>query len=140
MALPWLPEEEIHPVYMLLELPITELLDSEKHFVKPFRSYYNKTWLSGKNNLSVFYYEKATNGAESYHKKLKPYIKAPHPNIWRFMENLNNIISDYDIELQRLSEGQDITRGSSNNTKTKIIHRKDLRERFLNQNVSMQWH
>ena len=58
MALPWLPEEEIYPIYLLLELPITELLDSEKHLVKAFRSYFNKTWLRGDSNLSVFIMKK----------------------------------------------------------------------------------
>ena len=49
------------------------------------------------------------------------------------MESLNNIISDYDIELQRLSDGQDTTRGINKNNNTKIILRKDLREKFINQ-------
>ena len=38
MSLPWLPEEEIHPVYLRLELPIAELLDCEKKLVKAFRT------------------------------------------------------------------------------------------------------
>ena len=93
--------EEIFPVYLSLELSITELLESEKNMVIVFRTYFNKTWLSGNINLSVFYYEQATNnGAESYHKTLKSYIKTAHPNIWRFMDSLNNIISDYDIEFE----------------------------------------
>ena len=118
MALPWLPEEEIYPVYLLLELPTTDLLEAEKNPVKAFRTYFNRTWLSGNNNLSVFYYEQATyNGAESYHKTLKSYMKIPHLNIWRFMESLNNIISDYDIEFQRLTNDLVTTRGTNYNTR-----------------------
>ena len=55
MELPWLPEEEMYPVYLLFELPTAELLESERNLVKAFRTYFNKTWLSGNNNLSVFY-------------------------------------------------------------------------------------
>ena len=41
MALPWLPEEEIYPVYLLLELPSTDLLEAEKNLMKAFRTYVN---------------------------------------------------------------------------------------------------
>ena len=141
MALPWLPEEEIYPVYLLLKLPTTDLLEAEKNLVKAFRTHFNRTWLSGNNNLSVFYYEQATNnGAESYHETLKSYMKIPHPNIWRFMESLNNIISDYDIEFQRLTNGLATTRGTNYNTRTKLIRRKELRENLINQTcTSLQY-
>ena len=141
MALHWLPEEEIYPVYLLLELPTTDLLEAEKNLVKAFRTYFNRTWLSGNDNLSVFYYEQATNnGAESYHKTLKSYMKIPYPNIWRFMESLNNIISDYDIEFQRLTNGLATTRGTNYNTRTKLIRRKELRENLINQTcTSLQY-
>ena len=57
-ALPWLPEEEIHPACLRLELPIAKLI--------------GHGWLCGNDNLSVFYYEKATkNGAVCYLEKLK---------------------------------------------------------------------
>ena len=134
LALPWLPEEEIYPVYLSLEIPITDLVDSEKAFVKALRTLFSKTWLSRNNPLSVFYYEKATNnGAESYHKKLRSYLKGPHPNIWRFVESLNNVISDYDLELERLSKGEDTTRAANSITKAKTERRKELRENLLNQ-------
>ena len=56
MALPWLPEEEIYPVYLSLEIPINDLVESEKTLVKALRAYFNKTWLCGNSSLSVFYY------------------------------------------------------------------------------------
>ena len=100
-----LVEEEIYPVYLLLELPTTDLLEAEKNLVKAFGTIFNRTCLSANNNLSVFYYEQGkTNGAESYHKT-QAYMKIPHPNIWRIMEYLNNIFSDYDTEFQRLTNG-----------------------------------
>ena len=71
MALPLLPEVEIHKVYISLELPTSELDDSAKELIKYFRTYLNRTWICGNVSLSVFYYENATNnGPESYHKSL----------------------------------------------------------------------
>ena len=100
----------IRSVYFSLELTLLGLQDSEKELINIFRSYFNKIWINRNVNLSVFYYEKTTNnGAESYHKCLKSYFKTPHPNIWKFMGNLNNVITDYDIELQRLLENHETT-------------------------------
>ena len=48
------------------------------------------------------YLDATNNGAESYHKTLKSIIKTPHPNVWKFIACLDNIISDNDTELQRL--------------------------------------
>ena len=103
MALPLLPEEEIHGVYISLNQPIFQIDDSTKELITKFRMYLNRTWITGNINLSVFYYENTTNnGVESYHKSLKSYIKTPHPNIWKFMACLDNIIADNDIEFLRL--------------------------------------
>ena len=55
-------------------------------------------------------------------------MKIPHHNISRFMENLNNIISDY----VRLTNGLATTRGSNYNTRTKLIRRKEIRENLIN--------
>ena len=86
MALHFLPEEEIRSTYISLELPLLELLDSEKELVKLFISNFNRTWINGNVNLSVFYYTKAkNNGAESYHKCLKSYSNTPiltYGNLW----------------------------------------------------------
>ena len=96
-------------------------------------SYFHKFWIFGSPNLSVFYYEKApNNGAESYHKTLKSYMKVPHPNIWKFMASLKNVMSDYDIESQRLMEGLDTTRGCNPFTKEKIDRRNIAKEKYLN--------
>ena len=94
-----------------LEIPSLGLLNSEKEMVKRFRIYFTKRWINEHGNLSVFYYENATNnGAESYHKTLNSYIKISHPSICNFMGYLGNIISDIDLELQRLLQGLETTR------------------------------
>ena len=133
MALPLLPEEDILPVYLSMAIPSTDLNDTEKELVNKFRNYFSRTWLIGKINLSVFIYENATNnGAESYHKSLKPIIKTPHPNVWKFIACLDNVISDYNIELQRLLQGTETTRGANSNTKAKRNSRNKYKEKYLN--------
>ena len=79
----FLPEEHIRSTYLSLELPSLGLIDPEKELVKILGIDFNRTWINGNVNLSVVYYDKATNnGAKSYHKSLKSYFKTPHPNIW----------------------------------------------------------
>ena len=98
MGLPLLPEEILH-VFLSLEIPSLGLLNSEKEMVKRFRIYFTKRWINEHGNLSVFYYENATNnGAESYHKTLNSYIKISPSCIWNFMGYLGNVISDIDLD------------------------------------------
>ena len=39
------------------------------------------------------YQDATNNGAESCHKTLKSIIKTPHPNVWKLIACLDNIIS-----------------------------------------------
>ena len=39
MALAFLPKEEIRSIDLLLELPLADILDSEKELIKSFRNY-----------------------------------------------------------------------------------------------------
>ena len=48
------------------------------------------------------------------------------------MAYLNNIISDIDLELQRLKAGYDTTRASNSVTKAKTERRNECKDRFLN--------
>ena len=64
--------------------------------------------------FSLYYEKTINNGAEYYHKCLKSHFKTHHPNIWKFLERLNNVISDYDNELQRLLQGHETTRDLRN--------------------------
>ena len=133
MALPFLPEEHIRNINLSLEMPLAGFSDAEKELIHRFKSYFHKFWINGSANLSVFYYEKATNnGAESYHKTLKSYMKVPHPNRWKFMASLKNVMSDYDIESQRLMGGLDTTTGCNSFTKAKIDRRNIAKEKYLN--------
>ena len=133
MGLPLLPEEDILPVFLSLEIPSVDLLYPEKEMIRRFRMYFTKTWMNGHCSFSVLYHKNATNnGAESYHKTINTYIKVSHPNIWNFMLYLNNIISDFDFELQRLKEGHATTRGSNSVTNAKRDRRNECKQQLLN--------
>ena len=133
MGLPLLPEEDILPVFLSLEIPSVDLLYPEKEMIRRFRMYFTKTWMNGHCSFSVFYYKNATNnGAESYHKTINTYIKVSHPNIWNFLLYLNNIISDFDSELQRLKECHATTRGSNSVTNAKRDRRNECKQQLLN--------
>lgn len=132
MSLPFLTEEDIHPTYLAINLS-TELNDHELNVVGSFKKYFLKNWIDGNESLSVFYYEFTTNnGAESYHKNLKSSIKTNHPNIWKFLSSLENIITDNDLEIRRLDNGLTITRPP----KTKILlnnqRRIEYKTKYLN--------
>ena len=52
------------------------------------------------------------------------------------MASLNDMISDNDIELQRLMEGLDTTRGPNSYTKTKTDRRNFAKENYLDGSFS----
>ena len=52
MALPFLPEEHIRHTYLPLDIPLADLLDSEKELVH--KVIFNKFRINGNANLSVF--------------------------------------------------------------------------------------
>ena len=55
MGLPLLPEEEIFPAFLSLEIPSVDSSDAEKEMIEKFRIYFTKTWINDHHNLSVFY-------------------------------------------------------------------------------------
>ena len=72
-----------------------------------------RQWINNtpSEELSVYSFQQTTNnGAEIYHGKLKKDIVVSHPRIWSFIEILNNTIYDTDLDIERLSNGIDITR------------------------------
>ena len=88
----------------LLEIP--EVIKLNKYF--------KKRWLNqiSSEELSIFDISNIStnNSAESYHTKLKAIVKTSHPRIWTFITTLNEIIEDVDNDIERLSQGREITR------------------------------
>ena len=132
MSLPFLTEEDIRPIYLAINLS-TELNDHELKIVGSFKKYFLKTWIDGSESLSVFYYEFNTNnGAESYHKNLKSSIKTNHPNIWKFLSSLENIMTDNDLEIRRLDNGLTITRTPKPKVLLNNQRRTEYKTKYLN--------
>ena len=68
----------------------------------------------------------------SYHKNLEAIIKTLHRNIWKFTTCLENVITDYDIEYQRLFQGFETTREHNSIAKAKRTKRNSCKDKFLN--------
>ena len=101
MAMPLLPESEILGAFSLLEQEMFHHNETEDQLIKMLKVYYKKTWIIGQKKLSVFSAENATNnGAEAFHKTLKSVSTVHHPNIWKFLSDLNKVILDFELEYQ----------------------------------------
>ena len=130
MSFPFLSEEDIPPTYLALHIPIVGLTEIELQMVGLFKNYFSITWIEESASISIFYYEFNTNnGAESYHKSLNSYIKTNHPNIWKFLSGLQNVMKDYDLELQRLNNGLEITRAPKQKILLNIQQRTEYKTR-----------
>ena len=124
MALPLLPESDILGAFSLLQQEIFYHNEIEDQLIKKLKVYYKKTWIIGQKGLSVFSAENATNnGAEAFHKTLKSVITVHHPNIWKFLFDLNNVILDFELEYQRLEQGLEITRKPKRQTSENAARR-----------------
>ena len=133
MALPFLPEEDITSTYFAIKKSFVDLTPTEMELVKSLENYFYKTWIDGNESMSVFYYQFSTNNnAESYHKSLKSNIKTSHPNIWKFLSSLEDIILDFDLEMRRLEEGLLITRGSNPKSRKNADLRIQYKNKYLN--------
>ena len=106
-----LPEEDILPTYLDVELWLSGLTNNKLQYVRISKKYISKNWMNRSESLSVFHDEFTTNnGAESYHKSLNGYIKTNHPNTWKFISSLNNITRDYYLKQRILENRLEITR------------------------------
>jgi hypothetical protein len=135
MSLPLLPSENMFPTWNVLEQQFIDLEVVDQLKLTQFKEYFRNQWINGfhPTELAVQDYESATNnGAESFHSKLKFLIKVSHPNIWRFMQVLNNVIKDSRNDIDRLNNGLDISRPRKKQT-VRILQRRNLcRQRLAN--------
>ena len=104
---------------------LTIVGENDLRFTK-FKRYIEKQWIrrTPANELSIFNAIQTTNnGAEIYHAKLKSEVVVKQPRIWHFVQVLNNIIADTDIDLELLRNGIEISRP----TRKKSIQNAKLR-------------
>ena len=112
MSLPFLPEELIPTTFDLLDTHSLVVQEDDNRFRK-FKTYLRKQWIikTPANELSIYKSNQTTNnGAEIYHAKLKAEIVASHPRIWYFIQILNDISTDTDLDVERLRNGIEISR------------------------------
>ena len=132
MALPFLPCDLIHPTYSCLQLP--ELQQNEKRKLEGFLNYFRKYWLTliTPGELSIFELENYTNnGAESYHAKLKSLFKSSHPRVWKFRNNLNGLIEDYDNDIARIQHGHEVTRSRKQHVRINIEYSRECKPKLV---------
>ena len=130
MVLPLLPETEILGIFSQLETHTFEFGEIVNNLINKFTRYYKKTWIIGEKPSSVFSSEHETNnGAETFHKTLKP-VKVHHPNVWKFLSDLNNTIIDFGSEYQRLEQGLKITRNPKQKDIANAQFRMECKEKF----------
>ena len=78
-----------------------------------FKDYFFDQWIedTNPNFLSVFGIDINSNNAlESYNKKLNARIGSKKPNIWVYVETMNEMLDNAVIDLQTLQKGERITR------------------------------
>ena len=112
MSLPFLPEELIPTTFDLLDTHSLVVQEDDTRFRK-LKTYLRKQWIikTPANELSIYKSSQTTNnGAEIYHAKLKAEFVFSHPQIWYFIQILNDIITDTDLDVERLRNGIEISR------------------------------
>ncbi|XP_060855532.1 uncharacterized protein LOC132933237 [Metopolophium dirhodum] len=85
-----------------------------------FFTYFSSFWVirKGPECFSVYGQPRRTNNnIESFHSSLKQTFQVMHPNLWKMLEHLNNIMLKQPIVVSQLARGLQTTRG----IKTKYI-------------------
>jgi hypothetical protein len=93
----------------------------------------------GVNEISVHATEFTTNNpAENFNKKLKSRIKITRrPNFWRFVEIINEVFIDSDLDFERLTnQSLQITRSQCPKTKANIAKRREMEQKLARKLVS----
>ena len=99
-----------------------------------FKDYFFDQWIENTdpNFLSVFGIEINSNNAlESYNKKLNAHIGSKKPNIWVFVEAMNEMLDDAVIDLKSLQKGERITRNQPRLSNENLMHRKHAEREIL---------
>ena len=136
MALPLLPQGEISTVFKILSEEQVELCETDQRPKRKLIKYNNSEWTS-KDGLSVYSSGFTINNAcEIYHKGLKSKIRIKRPNIWSFMEHLEQTIKKYDLEYQRFSNGLNISNYQKSENSRNVKDEKFVRVSWKVQNTS----
>ncbi len=135
MALSYLPPQEIRGGADLLFSQNLDINQDSKERVARFKAYFYAYWLEKvtPEKLSVFDFARGTNNdSESYHSRIKSTVRQHKPNIYYFLNHINNIISDTNKDIERVDNGLQITRKQKKKSAANIERRKACKEKFIN--------
>ena len=114
MVLPFLPASSISDTFDLIESQSLTLNQDSTNKFRLLKVYIRISGSLGHPQTSYQYTYTAiqtiNNGADIYHGKLKSEIVVYHPRIWFFIQTMNDIISDTDLDIERMRSGIEITR------------------------------
>lgn len=113
MALPLLPAARITHAVDELNVMALDIQPDEQRRFDLFRRYIRTFWLTKvtPERLSVFGLpRRSNNSVESFHSSLKKKVKKPHPNIYVFIEHLNNVIAGKLSDMKALRNGHAIAK------------------------------
>ncbi|XP_011172197.3 uncharacterized protein LOC105204709 [Solenopsis invicta] len=85
-----------------------------------FMKYMRNTWLPISKKTSVYGCPIRTNNiVESFHNIMAQKMQTVHPNLWIFLDNISKLITDQEINYNRLLNGLQVTRNRCRFTKYK---------------------
>lgn len=114
MALPLLPSDQIEECFQILNndhVPNATPVLARK--LQQFKRYLERFWIRKiqPQRMSVHGLDRRSNNTvESFHSMLKRKIKSPHPNLFVFLENVNNIIKNKLADMKCLANDRQISR------------------------------
>ena len=112
---------------------IPDLSQSQDSNIRQLKKCIKKQWVLREKNLSVFVAPNETNnGAETYNNILKSKIKTHRPNIWSFLDSLEEILCNFNLEYGRLERGLQISYPGSKQHKENAIKRSVCKEKLTN--------
>lgn len=113
MALPLLPADAIEEAMRELSTKVIPLPPAEQRQLQQFRRYVASFWIQKvtPQRLSVFGLKRRSNNSvESFNATLKRKIQKAHPNIFLFIEHLNNVITAKLSDLRNVQNGHRVSR------------------------------
>ncbi|CAL1678533.1 unnamed protein product [Lasius platythorax] len=110
MALPLAPVNAFEEGLQVIQEEADQIA-TEYPAVLQFIVYLRRVWLPLKKKVSVFGTPIRTNNSlESFHYVLSHKLGGIHPNIWKYLHNVGEIIIDQEINIGRLAEGRSVKR------------------------------
>ncbi|XP_029678513.1 uncharacterized protein LOC115244734 [Formica exsecta] len=110
MTLALAPPEMFSEGLTLMQIIADEESDNYPNMLL-FMKYMRSTWLPISNKISVYGCPIRTNNlVESFHNIMTQKMQTVHPNLWIFLDNISKLITDQEINYDRLLNGLQITR------------------------------